>query len=75
MKLLLENWRQYLNEQDSKLGVKNQYVDVDSNSQLGSEVEDDVVQMVKTTYRSIGKGGYPSLETTSGLKNSITNYL
>ena len=74
MKLLMENWRQYLNEQNSKLGVKNQYVDVDSNSQLGSDVEDDVVQMVKTTYRNIGKGGFPSLETVSGLKNSMTNY-
>ncbi len=34
----MENWRKYLNEQNSKLGVKNQYVDVDSNSQLGSDV-------------------------------------
>lgn len=72
MKLLMENWRQYLNEQDSKLGVKNQYVDVDSKSQLGSEIEDDVVQLVKTAYQKIG--GFPSLETASGLKNSMTNY-
>jgi len=72
MKLLFENWRKYLNEQNSKLGSKNQYVDVDSNSQLGSEVEDDVVELVKTAYQKIG--GFPGLETTSGLKNSMTNY-
>ena len=72
MKLLMENWRKYLNEQNSKLGSKNQYVDVDSKSQLGSKVEDDVVELVKTAYQKIG--GFPSLETTSGLKNSMTNY-
>ncbi len=72
MKLLLENWRNYLNEEDSKLGAKNQYVDVDSKSPMGNEVEDDVVQLVKTAYEKIG--GYPSLETTGGLKNSISNY-
>ena len=68
----MENWRKYLNEQESKLGIKNQYVDVDSKSSMGSDVEEDVVQLVKTAYSKIG--GFPSLETVGSLKNSITNY-
>jgi hypothetical protein len=72
MKLIMENWRIYLSEEKSKLGVKRQHVDVKSISPMGKDVEQDVVQLVKTAYAD--KGGYPSLETVSGLKSSITNY-
>jgi len=61
----MENWRKYLNEQNSKLGSKNQYVDVDSNSQLGNEVEDEVVQLVKTAYQ---KNNYSSRHSRQSKK-------
>jgi hypothetical protein len=74
MKLILENWRKYISEEEerSKLGAKGKHVDVDSKSSLGDNVTDDVVQLVKTSYDKLG--GFPRLETPSGLKNTITNY-
>ena len=74
MKLILENWRQYISEEEerSKLGAKGKHVDVDSKSSLSDDVTDDVVQLVKTSYDKLG--GFPRLETPSGLKNTITNY-
>jgi len=75
MKLLLENWRQYISEEEeekSKLGAKGKHVDVRSKSSLGDDVTDDVIRLVKTSYDKLG--GHPRLETPSGLKNAITNY-
>lgn len=79
MQKLYDNWRRYLKENKirepklkSKLGVKGQHVDVDSDSEMGHDVENAVVQMVKTTYDPIG--GFDSLDSPSKLRNRITNY-
>ena len=73
MKLLFENWRKYLNEEEtnSKIGVKNSAVDVKISSKMGDDIVDDIASMIKTSYESIG--GYPSLESAEGIKSKMTN--
>ena len=79
MKLLFENWRNFLAEKEkkgagqySKLGLKNIHIDVPSDSEMGRDVEDDVINLVSTAYAPIG--GFPRLSSAKKLRNTITNY-
>ena len=71
MKLIFENWRKYLNELESKLGKKNIAVDISVNSKIADDVLDDIADMVKVSYKSIG--GFPSLESAEGIRSRMTN--
>ena len=69
MKLIFENWRKFLKEEkeeeaNSKIGIKNSAVDVKLSSEMGDNILDDIADMIKTSYKSMG--GFPSLETSDG---------
>jgi hypothetical protein len=52
--VILEFIHLLVEDEFSKLGVKNQVVRVDPNSEMGKDVTDDVFQMIQKSYDKIG---------------------
>ena len=70
MKLLREYIRELLTE-ESRLGTKGVPEDIASSS-ADSDIEQDVVDMVKISYGPLG--GFSQLEDPSSLRSAMTNY-
>lgn len=60
-----------LEKEMSKLGVKNQPVDVDASSEVGQKIAGDVADLVVNTY---GPGGFPGAEDAKQVSDRFSNF-
>jgi hypothetical protein len=71
----MENWRKYMLKEattNSKLGKKNNSVDVTTTSDLADKIAPDVASVIKNSYAALG--GFPGAETPEGVKHQFTNF-